>query len=57
MHRASSARHLVIGPANWQATGSLGACLPLASPGLANWRRNGGADAVLRDMLKAQEMA
>jgi hypothetical protein len=56
MHRASPACHRVIGPANWLAVGSLGPCLLLAWPGLANSRLNDGADAVLRE-TKAQGVA
>jgi hypothetical protein len=56
MHRASPACR-VIGPANWLGIGPLAPFLLLASPGIADPRLHGVADAALYEMLNAQAVA
>jgi hypothetical protein len=57
MHRAFACLSSCDRPGQLAAAGSLGSCLLLASPGLANSRLKGGADAVLRKRLNAQGVA
>jgi hypothetical protein len=57
MHRAFACLSSCYRPGQLAAAGSLGSCLLLASPGLANSRLKASADAVLRKRLNAQGVA